>query len=76
MLQNAPILGGYQQVPLYRVIEAIGPDHDRCFTIEVWVGNQQLNQGQGRRKQDAEKEAARQGLIQLATDRSGPVAKP
>jgi ribonuclease III len=69
-------LATYQQIPTYRLVEAIGPDHDRHFTSEVWVGNQRLGQGQGRRKQDAEKEAARQVLSQLAADRSEQVGQP
>jgi ribonuclease III len=69
-------LATYQQVPTYRLVEAIGPDHDRRFTSEVWVGTQRLGQGQGRRKQDAEKEAARQVLSQLDAERSEQVAKP
>jgi ribonuclease III len=69
-------LATYQQVPVYRVVEAIGPDHDRRFTVEVWVRNHCLGQGQGRRKQDAEKEAARQVLNQLDAEGSEQVAKP
>ncbi len=69
-------LATYQQTPTYRLIEAIGPDHDRRFTSEVWVDGQRLGQGQGRRKQDAEKEAARRVLLQLDAERSGQEIKP
>jgi ribonuclease III len=69
-------LATYQQIPTYRLVEAIGPDHDRRFTIEVWVAGQCLGRGQGRRKQDAEKEAAHQVLVQLDADRSGQVGQP
>jgi ribonuclease III len=69
-------LATYQLIPTYRLVEAIGPDHDRRFTSEVWVGTQRLGRGQGRRKQDAEKEAARQVLSQLDADRSEQVSQP
>lgn len=49
-------------IPFYRLVEAVGPDHDRRFTIEVVVGGEALSRGHGRSKQLAEKEAARQAL--------------
>lgn len=52
-------------IPFYRLVEAVGPDHDRRFTIEVVVGGEVLSRGQGRSKQLAEKEAARQALERL-----------
>lgn len=51
--------------PEYCLIEQSGPDHDRTFTSEVRVRGQKYGEGQGRRKQDAEKEAAKDALIQL-----------
>lgn len=56
------------QIPRYQLVDAIGPDHDRQFTVEVWLQDHCLGQGQGRRKQDAEKEAARQALTRIAND--------
>jgi ribonuclease III len=52
-------------IPSYRLVEAVGPDHDRRFTIEVEVGGVVLSRGDGRSKQLAEKEAARQALERL-----------
>jgi len=57
-------------IPFYRLVEAVGPDHDRRFTIEVVVGGEALSRGYGRSKQLAEKEAARQALeILLGSER-------
>jgi len=58
----------YQQTPTYQVLEAIGPDHDRSFTVEVRVGNTVLGKGSGKSKKSAEAESARSALDQLPTD--------
>jgi ribonuclease-3 len=57
-----------QQTPTYRVIEAVGPDHDRRFTVEVRVGDAILGRGSGKSKKAAEVEAARLALDQLSAD--------
>lgn len=56
------------EVPSYRIIAATGPDHAKQFTAEVWVKNQFYGRGQGRRKQDAEKQAAQAALDKVGTD--------
>jgi ribonuclease-3 len=58
----------HQQTPAYRVIEAVGPAHDRRFTVEVSIGDTVLGQGAGKSKKLAEAEAARSALDQLSTD--------
>lgn len=50
------------QRPDYRVVGEEGPEHDRRFTVEVWVGDEALGRGAGTSKQQAEKEAARGAL--------------
>jgi ribonuclease-3 len=55
----------HQQTPVYQVIEAVGPDHDRRFTVEVRVGDTVLGRGSGKSKKAAEAEAARSALDQL-----------
>jgi len=60
-----------QQTPVYQVIDAVGPDHDRRFTVEVKVGDTVLGRGSGRGKRAAEAEAARSALRRLATDFTG-----
>lgn len=48
--------------PEYVVIGQSGPDHAREFTAEVRVMGRKYGEGQGRRKQDAEKAAAKSAL--------------
>jgi len=56
-----------QQTPAYQLVEAMGPDHDRRFTVEVRVGDTVLGKGSGKSKKAAEAEAARTALEQLST---------
>lgn len=53
------------QNPQYLMIGQSGPDHAKQFAAEVRVANQTFGQGWGRRKQDAEKAAARAALEKL-----------
>ena len=39
-----------------------GPDHDKIFVVNVMLNSNVIGQGQGRSKQDAEQEAAREAL--------------
>jgi ribonuclease-3 len=48
--------------PSYRIVAEEGPAHHRRYTVEVLLGSQVAGQGQGRNKQSAEQEAARQAL--------------
>jgi ribonuclease-3 len=57
-----------QQAPVYRVVEAIGPDHDKRFTVEVRVGDTVLGKGSGKGKKAAETEAARSALEQFSAN--------
>lgn len=48
--------------PAYRVIGEEGPDHDKIFTIGVFVGGELRGKGTGPSKQAAQQEAARAAL--------------
>jgi ribonuclease-3 len=48
--------------PSYKTLHESGPDHDKRFTIGVYIGNSLIAQGEGQSKQDAEQEAARNAL--------------
>lgn len=48
--------------PSYRLANQEGPSHNRTFTIEVMLGDTVAGRGQGRNKQTAEQEAARNAL--------------
>ena len=48
--------------PLYKTLHESGPDHDKKFTIGVYVGKDLVGEGSGLSKQDAEQDAARNAL--------------
>lgn len=48
--------------PSYRVMKEWGPDHDKHFTVGVYLGDKLVAEGEGNSKQDAQREAARKGL--------------
>lgn len=54
--------------PRYIITNQTGPDHNREFTAEVWVRDRKYGEGKGHRKQDAEKQAARDALQKLEDD--------
>lgn len=49
--------------PQYKVISETGPDHDKIFTIGVFVEKKLVAKGHGKSKQEAEQEAARLALL-------------
>lgn len=48
--------------PVYKVLEEIGPDHDKVFTLGVFVADRLMGQGSGPSKQVAQQAAARAAL--------------
>ena len=48
--------------PVYKVMQEDGPDHDKIFTIGVFVNQHLRGQGQGPSKQAAQQEAAQAAL--------------
>lgn len=48
--------------PLYKVISEEGPDHDKIFTVGVYVNNNLRGQGQGPSKQAGQQKAAEAAL--------------
>jgi ribonuclease-3 len=48
--------------PQYKTVKESGPDHDKKFTVGVFIGNEMVATGDGKSKQDAEQEAARKAL--------------
>jgi ribonuclease III len=51
--------------PVYRMVDANGPDHEREFSLEVLVGDIVLGQGMGSSKRVAAQAAARDALKRL-----------
>lgn len=50
------------QTPQYRVLEETGPDHDKTFTLGVYVGDKLMGTGTGPSKQIAQQQAAHAAL--------------
>jgi ribonuclease-3 len=53
------IQGQKRPTPIYRLVKAIGPDHDKQFTVEILVDGESLGKGTGKSKKVAESQAAR-----------------
>lgn len=45
--------------PTYRTLHEEGPDHDKTFTVGIFINNKLMARGTGHSKQDAQTEAAR-----------------
>ncbi|MDP2649978.1 MAG: ribonuclease III, partial [bacterium] len=48
--------------PSYDMVSEAGPDHDKKFITVVMLGDERVAEGEGRSKQEAEQEAARNAL--------------
>ena len=48
--------------PQYKVLEEVGPDHEKIFTLGVFVAGKQMGQGSGPSKQFAQQQAAKAAL--------------
>jgi len=51
-----------KMTPSYRVIREWGPDHDKHFVVGVHLGSELVAEGEGNSKQEAQREAAKNGL--------------
>ncbi len=54
--------GRYGRAPVYRLAGESGPDHDKLFEVEIWLGTRPLGRGRGRSKKEAEQRAAEDAL--------------
>jgi len=62
--------GGYEETfdflesvtPAYKVLAESGPDHEKVFTMGVFLGDELIAEGKGASKQEAEQDAARKAL--------------
>ncbi len=51
--------------PAYETLSEIGPDHDKRFTVGVFIGTAEIARGEGQSKQEAEQAAAEAGLKKM-----------
>lgn len=54
--------------PTYDTLGQEGPDHDRLFTIGVFLGKEKVAEGKGRSKQEAEQDAAERAIAAKGWD--------
>ncbi len=54
--------------PSYKVLEEKGPDHNKEFTVGVFLGRDQVAVGKGTSKQEAQVSAAQAGLVAKGWD--------
>ncbi len=52
----------YSITPHYKVLKEEGPDHAKIFEVGLFIGDEQVSSGSGSSKQEAQVEAAKQGL--------------
>lgn len=63
LLERAQAAGS--GIPRYVIVKEEGPDHDRRFTIEVYVGSDRCGVGIGKSKKEAEQAAASRALERI-----------
>lgn len=51
-----------QVTPHYELVKEWGPDHDKKFLVAVFLGEEKVAEGEGESKQEAERNAADNGL--------------
>lgn len=52
--------------PVYKVMQEVGPDHDKIFTLGAYVNSKLMGKGMGPSKQSAQQQAARAALAAYA----------
>ncbi len=57
--------GKYQCTPQYLMINEKGPDHQKIFTMEVFINNEKFGEGQGSNKKEAQQRAAYNACCKL-----------
>ena len=48
--------------PAYKLMHDSGPDHDKSFTVGVYLGKDKVAEGEGKSKQEAEQSAAQRAI--------------
>ena len=64
--------GNNFNLPAYRTLSEVGPDHNKKFEVGVFLNNNELARGIGKTKKDASQEAARNALM-LLKDKMGNI---
>jgi len=48
--------------PTYKILKTTGPDHDKLFTVKVYLNSRPIAKGTGKSKQEAQQQAAKAAL--------------
>lgn len=62
------VQGNYEEPLHYELLSEAGPDHDKKFKAEAFIGTRLIGTGSGHTKKAAEQEAAYQALLLLKPD--------
>ena len=54
-----------RDVPQYEVVQTVGPEHDKIFTVEVSIDGKKVGVGKGHSKKLAEQDAAHNAYMHL-----------
>lgn len=55
----------FNATPSYILLDEKGPDHNKCFELEVTISNQRFHSAWGTNKKEAEQKAAFNALVEL-----------
>ena len=59
------VQGNFSEMISYRLIKEEGPDHNKSFYVDVYIGETSYGSGTGRTKKAAEQEAAYHAILKL-----------
>ncbi len=62
----------YQRPPVYKVLREEGPDHSKIFVIGAYLDDQEMGQGTGSSKKEAEQASAQNAIEKLKNQRMPP----
>ncbi len=62
----------HKRPPDYEITSETGPEHEKVFTVRVYLGRKTLGLGTGKNKKEAQQAAARNALDYLATHDLAP----
>ena len=54
-----------KEIPSYKIVEEIGPQHNKIFVVEVSYKTEILASGKGKTKRDAEQACAYEACVKL-----------
>jgi ribonuclease III len=61
----------YQRPPVYKVLKESGPDHSKVFHVVAVIDEQEVGEGTGSSKKEAEQAAAQNALMKIGEEVNG-----